>query len=996
MEADRPTPPPDATQHRRKRAAQWRCWQNDIIPNLLPVFTRTLHATKSLRECDHLKIPAANCACIGTNLKIAIVHFTSIEDIQIKVCPCHTAAEQLMQVAAFPCSPLKPTLAVDLRVLEFTMNLFLQVAPNNTAFSLALERVLANMGYQLDHQNSLRRRFGSCLMWYTHLRNLHKAGVSQLVEAARLRYLPEEPPQEPQPLVDPPAAAPAASAATPATPEGSPSSSLPPRGRNPRRKEKGRRRASSSTTPTPGDNGGKRAREHTPEAPPLPFPEPPPRTRPSEYLRRRCPLCFGGLKHDPSLIADLLVCIDACFTQKGNKAGRDPLKTHPNTHFVPEDVAARTEAYVDAVRNGSGTRKRQRATVQEVEEEDGYDDPALPLPRSVLDGCEASFKAADEKREKASTQYFQDTAVMALLCRHDRVLWLVNMHSAGEKQFNVVLLMETLFQHLPPEITVGLLYDVACSMERSCRKWGFLGRYIDRIAFAVSVFHAFGHEWPCQLYFHPRKRVGFGLTDGEGCERFWHSISHLIAHLRICGYHNRLYTLDAQIEHADEASLMRLGEWIRRRHLHTARKRTEAQAALREAGKPLPLLREQWAVQVAAQTKPLPRRSKNRGERAVNAIILLRAAIKTRQRLVADLRRAYLEAVDDEGEEASSLEMKYRAEKGALEMAEGKLRKKEAALGVIGAQALKKLSMSEYIRFKMNAYALKRRLRDRLRCRKFEMDKVERSFRRLVNDQKLYSHTESAVKRREPTISKLGAEYNKMCAQIVQLIKGGKAPRQATAPAPIPAGQLWKLDVDDEIWQDVGFDDEDDAATEPPQWMADEKVRAGIKAMLQLDRCDEEDIRLRMERCGLQVWFAEQWDVVELALEESEWAAEKYQLELLRDNLVKLCATWQKWLPDLGIDASTLPPWGPTAGQLARCKVDMHLPRRGENRHYRRQAGPTSDDDDDEEEEEAYVMDETGGEEADFETLDTLATADAYRQGEDEEEILRYSFVGRG
>ncbi|KAJ7119205.1 hypothetical protein C8R43DRAFT_857996, partial [Mycena crocata] len=137
------------TQHRRKRAAQWRCWQNDIIPNLLPVFTRTLHATKSLRECDHLKIPAANCACIGTNLKIAIVHFTSIEDIQIKVCPCHTAAEQLMQVAAFPCSPLKPTLAVDLRVLEFTMNLFLQVAPNNTAFSLALERVLANMGYQL-------------------------------------------------------------------------------------------------------------------------------------------------------------------------------------------------------------------------------------------------------------------------------------------------------------------------------------------------------------------------------------------------------------------------------------------------------------------------------------------------------------------------------------------------------------------------------------------------------------------------------------------------------------------------------------------------------------------------------------------------------------------------------------------------------------------------------------------------------------------------------
>jgi hypothetical protein len=32
-----------------------------------------------------------------------------------------------------------------------------------------------------------------------------------------------------------------------------------------------------------------------------PFKEPPPRTRPSEYLRRRCPACFGGLVHDGSV-----------------------------------------------------------------------------------------------------------------------------------------------------------------------------------------------------------------------------------------------------------------------------------------------------------------------------------------------------------------------------------------------------------------------------------------------------------------------------------------------------------------------------------------------------------------------------------------------------------------------------------------------------------------------------------------------------------------------
>jgi hypothetical protein len=74
-------------------------------------------------------------------------------------------------------------------------------------------------------------------------------------------------------------------------------------------------------------------------------------------------------------------------------------------------------------------------------------------------------------------------------------------------------------------------------------------------------------------------------------------------------YHNRLYTLDTQIEHADEASMVRLAEWIRRRHLHSVNKRTEARQMLADSGRPLTLLRAQWALQVAAQTKPLPRKS---------------------------------------------------------------------------------------------------------------------------------------------------------------------------------------------------------------------------------------------------------------------------------------------------------------------------------------------------------------------------------------------------
>lgn len=156
-------------------------------------------------------------------------------------------------------------------------------------------------------------------------------------------------------------------------------------------------------------------------------------------------------------------------------------------------------------------------------------------PDEVLDECEASFKAADERRQKASTKFFTDTGLMALLCRHDRVLWLATMSSAGEKQHYALALIRSLFRHIPRNAVVGILYDIGCQLHRSITKWGLLSCYADRMVFGISVFHAFGHQWACQLVYHPRKCVGFGFTDGEGCERFWSSLKHLIPTLRITG-----------------------------------------------------------------------------------------------------------------------------------------------------------------------------------------------------------------------------------------------------------------------------------------------------------------------------------------------------------------------------------------------------------------------------------------------------------------------------
>lgn len=130
-------------------------------------------------------------------------------------------------------------------------------------------------------------------------------------------------------------------------------------------------------------------------------------------------------------------------------------------------------------------------------------------------------------------------------------------------------------------------------------------------------------------------------------------------------------------------------------------------------------------------------------------------------------------------------------------------------------------------------------------------------------EKNLRSHTESSVKRREPTILKLATAYNELCSQLTSLVASGKAPQGSAAPQPIQRDGLFKLDVDDDIWQDVGLDDEYDGKV--PGWLGDEGVRSGIRALLQHDRCCEEELRLRKERCNLQQWFMEEWDCVKAA-----------------------------------------------------------------------------------------------------------------------------------
>jgi hypothetical protein len=208
------------------------------------------------------------------------------------------------------------------------------------------------------------------------------------------------------------------------------------------------------------------------------------------------------------------------------------------------------------------------------------------------------------------------------------------------------------------------------------------------------------------------------------------------------------------------------------------------------------------------------------------------------------------------------------------------IRRKRAALGVSQRAALGRIKDSLFLQIRMNARAVKIRICDRLRQRKFELERFERSYRQAVNgefvsiearylypqrvtEHKLTTHTESSVKRREPGILKLAKTYNGHCKHLQDLVRQRKAPPRVILPQPIDTHRLFGLDVDDDIWQDAGLDD--DAVDGPPLWLSDEDTREGIKNLLLLDRCREEEERLMKERSAMQEWMSEEWSTLERA-----------------------------------------------------------------------------------------------------------------------------------
>jgi len=153
-----------------KKQKQWRKWSEDVIPALLQPYMTLLRETEGLRDINSKQQVDGCVGCSdGRLLNVTCVYFESrliftfvftffffhllilcLELEKITLCTCKEPALQLLQHGFFPCAPQLPSLAVDLGVLDFAGDLFINAAPNTTAWCETLEGFLSARCFKLS------------------------------------------------------------------------------------------------------------------------------------------------------------------------------------------------------------------------------------------------------------------------------------------------------------------------------------------------------------------------------------------------------------------------------------------------------------------------------------------------------------------------------------------------------------------------------------------------------------------------------------------------------------------------------------------------------------------------------------------------------------------------------------------------------------------------------------------------------------------------------
>ncbi|TYJ51920.1 hypothetical protein B9479_007481 [Cryptococcus floricola] len=557
-----------------------------------------------------------------------------------------------------------------------------------------------------------------------------------------------------------------------------------------------------------------------------------------------CPSCWGPREAGdlPPEIMDVGLAVDACMTQTRAESA----SKYDFSSMRPRSML--NNYHLDRAKNLYETTRGDSVKI-------GKNETA----------CDDNWKAKDGGGGEGTNKGKTDTGLVALVCRHNVCLKLVNMYKTGEKMYYALALLMYIYEEVDPTVRVAFLYDIGCNFLAHLRKRKMLvkERAEDlpnsstekQLRVGVAAFHAYAHNWFCQTEYHPRVLEGFALSDGEGCERLWSSLASLVRLCRTASSSLRKNNIHHRREHINKNRRDNLMCWFRNR-LNTTIKRLEAadkelngvykktfkarQGSDGLAGRYTEeVLRDQWKRQQLAQSKEgvSQEAADTRKEyEEVGELLLLRdevmAIMPKINRLIEEKKHAELAHAQQ------LIDKLHRSEKDTDRLVRERV---QAFVGAgVSAQEAEAL---------FRVHAAKCRLRREVVTMRNVMEPMRQSEAGVILQvgQPLLQQVQRSSKPQGKKGQTSTSSFNK----AVELYNSLQPPPRGTL-ASVTWSEALSMEDIDPFWRDVLFD-----RIQQDPWATDEHCRRGIKALLLRDRCREE-LALLIAELARTVRWAEQ------------------------------------------------------------------------------------------------------------------------------------------
>ncbi|KAH9820410.1 hypothetical protein DFH28DRAFT_1121694 [Melampsora americana] len=279
-----------------------------------------------------------------------------------------------------------------------------------------------------------------------------------------------------------------------------------------------------------------------------------------ELYAQKCARCFGPREGETKISPDepnVIICADGNFqhrhyayASKDNPAEHD----YHSSFLLPSQITKVAELCKNTA----------------------------SLASDIKTACSDSHTAANDTRSSASwRKSCDDNGLFAFACRHELMLKMANLHEESEKLHYPVSILGHFLEQLP-DIKFGVLYDIGCHLDAHIKKRGLLPNHQSRLMFGTAVFHAYVHEWACQIIYNPRYNDYWGLSDGEGLERLWSFLSALVAVLRTSTRLHRFWAIHWRCNFYNDNLKSTSGHWLLSKYQNALRVKDQASQGLSE------------------------------------------------------------------------------------------------------------------------------------------------------------------------------------------------------------------------------------------------------------------------------------------------------------------------------------------------------------------------------------------------------------------------------